>query len=374
MRLLSIRRFLKRLVYPAAVFVALFALCIVAFLWNCSGRPQPPKVLSAGARERLKMTADITDYSRPESSTYLGYPEWFIVWSYVERADFQEQHLPSAFPWFRSIAQYWSSYCHVCRMTRGKYPFDFGEHLMLAVIGSSFSFEYLVRGIYEGSIGRLAEWSAAGELTEEDRYSNRVAREYADFVHVRPFYEFSFWRRLENLWGKTKVWGRHPIRKLERRFFLSLDYSVEAFYCWIIEVATHASYGYESANTYAWVENTPAMMFAENPRIRKVKEIGAGAYIVAVPRYQEFTTISEWLAERDVQYVEIAGNDEILVSILAPAGWNYNAGVGTIAFETPLAASADQKRVAISVRVNELTGMIAKLRRRGATLEHVYDF
>jgi hypothetical protein len=110
---------------------------------------------------------------------------------------------------------------------------------------------------------------------------------------------------------------------LRVRTFLSLDYSLEAFYCWLIEYATHASYGYEPEDTYAWVEHAPPPLFAENPRIRKVKEVGGGAYIVIIPRYQEFTAVSEWLAERDVQYAEIAGNDEILVSVLAPIGWNY---------------------------------------------------
>ena len=56
---------------------------------------------------------------------------------------------------------------------------------------------------------------------------------------------------------------------------------------------------YESADTYAWIEHAPATMFEENPGIRKVKEIGAGTYIVILPGYQEFTAVSEWLAERD---------------------------------------------------------------------------
>lgn len=374
MRLSPLPKFLKLLVSFAAIFVVLLAIGVTAFLWNCSGPLQSPKILSEAGRERAKITAGIKDYSRPESSTYLGYPEWFIVWSYVERADFQQQHLPSAFPWFRSIGQYWSSYCHVYGMTRGKYPVDVGEHLMLAVIGSSFSFEYLIRAVYEGTFGRLAEWTAAGELTEEDLYSTRVAREYADFVHVRPFYEFSFWTRLKGFWGNTKVWGRHPIRKIERRFFLSLDYSIEAFYCWLIEYATHASYGYEPSDTYAWIEHAPATLFAGNSRIRKVKQIGDGTYIVVIPRYQEFTAVSEWLAERNVQYVEIAGNDEILVSALAPIEWHFDLPVGAVAFQTPLAASPGHKRVVVSVGVGELGPLITQLKVRGVALEHVYDY
>ena len=86
--------------------------------------------------------------------------------------------------------------------------------------------------------------------------------------------------------------------------FLSIDYSIEAFYCWLIEKATHASYGIESADTYAWIENAREEIFAQNPRIRKVKEAGPGQYIVIIPRYQEFTTVAGWLADRDVHFVD----------------------------------------------------------------------
>jgi hypothetical protein len=44
----------------------------------------------------------------------------------------------------------------------------------------------------------------------------------------------------------------------------------------------------------------------ENSRIRKVKDAGPGSYIVIIPRYQEFTTVAEWLAGRDIHFVEIA--------------------------------------------------------------------
>ena len=76
---------------------------------------------------------------------------------------------------------------------------------MLVVIGSSFSIEYLIRASYENTFGRLTEWLSSGEEVEEDAYSNRVAREYADFVHIRPFYVFSFWTRFKGLWSENKL-------------------------------------------------------------------------------------------------------------------------------------------------------------------------
>ena len=144
--------------------------------------------------------------------------------------------------------------------------------------------------------------------------------------------------------------------------FLSIDYSIESLYCWLIEKATHASYGIESADTYAWIENAREEIFAQNPRIRKVKKTGPGAYIVIIPRYQEFTTISEWLADRDVHFVEIAGNDEILVSAIAPRNWTYNLTAGEEAFSSELATAPESKRVAISTPVGPVVEAVAIMR------------
>jgi hypothetical protein len=374
MRLRFVRKFARRAGIAVIAFCIVFAIAALIFAARCATAQRHLKVQSEASKQRLKLTADIKDYARAEESTYLGYPEWFIVWSYTEKADFQQQHPPSGFPFLKSIQQYWSGYCCVHGMTRAKYPFNFGEHQMLVVIGSSFSIEYLIRAAYENTLGRLTEWISSDEPVEEDIYSNRVAREYADFVHIRPFYEFSFWKRFRGLWSETNLWGKHPVRKLERRMFLSLDYSIESFYCWLIEKATHASYGVESADTYAWIEHASETIFAENSRIRKVKEVGSGAYIVVVPRYQEFTTVAGWLADHDVHFVEIAGNDEILVTAIAPRDWAYNLTAGEVAFSTGLATAPESRRVAISTPVSALHRVMNELMNRGIKIEHVYDY
>ena len=374
MRLRFVRKFAERAGIAVIAFCIIFASAANILAARCANAQRPPKVQSEASKQRLKLTADIKDYSRDEESTYLGYPEWFIVWSYTEKADFQQRHLPSGFPFLKSIQQYWSGYCCVHGMTHSKYPFNFGEHQMLVVIGSSFSVEYLIRAFYENTLGRFTEWISSHEPVEEDIYSNRVAREYADFVHIRPFYEFSFWKRFKGLWLETQVWGKHPVRKLERRMFLSIDYSIESFYCWLIEKATHASYGIESADTYAWIDNASEAIFAENPRIRKVKEVGSGAFIAVVPRYQEFKTVAGWLAERDIHFVEIAGNDEILVTAIAPRDWAYNLSAGVVAFSNGLATAPESRRVAISTPVGDLHKVMNELKNLGIKIEHVYDY
>jgi hypothetical protein len=367
---------LRRLAILVLVGVGLLMLVIATELiagWRCriddqieSPAPQTP--------ERKSATADIKDYFRPEDDTYLSYPEWYIVWSYEEKADFQKQHLPSGFPYFGAVRQYWNSYCCITRLTRGKYRFNGGEQLMLVVIGTSFSVEYILKGIYENTIGRLSEWSSGQEPVEEDHFAAGVAREYANFVHIRPFYEFHFARQIKCLWHEIPISGRHPLRKWERRAFLTTDYTIEALYCWLIEKATVATYGHEPAETYAWIQNADEHIFQQMPRMKKVVRVAPREFIVNIPRYQEFTGVAATLASQGVGFVEIAGNSHIIVSVLAPQGWRYGNGDARQLFASPILTHPEEQRVVLGCKVSSLAGVLNRLDSSGVGFEHVYDY
>lgn len=369
------RRWFRR---AFSIAIAGFTLLVIVILveviagWRCnlqgeihSPFPQP--------EVRKTATAGIKDYYRPEDDTFLSYPEWYIVWSYQEKADFQQNRMPSGFPYFGAVRQYWSSYCCISRLTGGKYPFNGGEQVMLVVIGTSFSAEYILKGAYEKTVGRLTEWSSGNEPTAEDQFAYQVAREYADFVHVRPFYEFHFARQIKGLWSATRLWGAHPVRKWERKLFLAADYTIEASYCWVIEKLTHMSYGSEPSDTYAWIENASKPMLDSMPRVKLVKQVGT-AFIIDAPRYQEFTAIASALAERGVRFSEIAGNSQIIVSVIVPRAWHYDGPDARQLFSSPTLTNLQTQRVVISCDVSQLHALLKALRRSGATVEHIYDY
>lgn len=346
---------------------------IVAISWRCELQSQI-QTPAPQAAERKAATAGIEHYSRPEDDTYLSYPEWYIVWSYQERADFQEQHLPSRFPYFGAARQYWNSYCCISQLIRGKYAFNGGEQLMLAIIGTSFSVEYVLKGSYEETIGRLSEWSSGGQPVEEDRYAYQVAREYADFVHVRPFYEFHFARQVKRLWSGTPFWGAHLVRKWERKVFLTVDYTFEAFYCWLIQIATHLTYGEEPADTYAWIDNANEALLQPVPRVKIAKRAGVQAFIVELPRYQGFTAVASELADRNISFVEIAGNSRISVSVLAAQSWQYKRSDAQQLFSAPILTRPEWKRAVLECDVASLSAVVKSLRAEGIDVEHIYDY
>lgn len=359
------------------VLLLLMAVEVVAG-WRCNLQGQIPSPLQQ-PDARKAAVADIKGYARPEEDAYLSLPEWYIVWSYQEKADFQQANLPSRFPYFSAVRQYWGNYCCTSRLTHGKYGSNAGEQVMLVVIGSSFSAEYILKGLYEKTIGRVSEWTSGRQFTEEDQYAYKVAREYGDFVHVRPFYEFHFARHVKGLWAENPLWGAHELRKLERRAFLTLDYAVEAFYCWVIEKGTHLTYGYEPSDTYAWVENVGEGVLPQVPRVKSVKPTGPQAYVVDIPRYQEFTTVASMLAQRGVRFVEIAGNSQITVSVLATESWQpetLKAG-GSDAqrlYSMPLLTHPGTQRVMLGCKVSSLDQLLNSLPASGVAVEHVYDY
>ncbi|HWT88193.1 MAG TPA: hypothetical protein VN454_05270 [Candidatus Angelobacter sp.] len=374
----AVKRFLKRRVLPFfLVFLAAFAFFVAVFVLKCAFVKPAAGALLMSTRQPGASGPDIGEKNRrPVEDAYYSYPEWYIVWSYEARAQYLPKNLPSGFPYFASIGQYWRSYCFICGLTQSRHQFNFGDHLSSFVLGGSFALEYSIRGAYEQTIGRLSEWTSSHELVEEDAYAARVAREYADFVYIRPFYEFHFAHALKEFWKETPLWGKHPIRKWERKFILSMDYGLEALYAWVLEKASHLTYGVESADTYTWIENAPETLFQEFPRIKAVKEVSSHSYVVAIPRYQEFTDLAMKLAKHDVHFAEIAGNGEIMLTIVAPKKWSYDlpATDGTLLFTENFLTQPGLERIALECPVRSLHAVLNNLASRGAQIEHIYDY
>src|SRR6267378_3862556 len=374
----AVKRFLKRRVLPFfLIFLTAFAFFVAVFVLKCAFVKPAAGALLMSARQPGASGPDIGEKNRrPVEDAYYSYPEWYIVWSYEARAQYLPKNLPSGFPYFASIGQYWKSYCFICGLTQSRHQFRFGDHLSSFVLGGSFALEYSIRGAYEQTIGRLSEWSSSHELVEEDAYAAGVAREYADFVYIRPFYEFHFAHALKQLWKETPLWGKHPIRKWERKFILSVDYGIEAVYAEAMQVASHLTYGVESGDTYTWLDKAPESVFQEYPRVKIVEETARQSYVVIFPRYQEFTDLAVKLANRDVHFAQIAGNDEIMLTVVAPRTWNYDlpANEASLLFTENFLTQPQVQRFALECPVRSLHSVLTQLVGRGVKIEHIYDY
>ena len=207
----------------AALFIAAAAPG-VAIATRCALAPKSLVQAAAGAVQAAEV---VPGYSRAGSATYLTLPEWSIVYTTEEYASTLRHARPSAFPYFSGIADFWWYYAQVCGASCSGYSFDAAHHVTLVVIGSGFAVEQALKGVYENSVGRLAE-IASGNDTEEDAFAAATAEEYGRFMRTTPWYEFAFGEKFRLLWRETPLWGTHPIRKVERRFALSAEYAAKA--------------------------------------------------------------------------------------------------------------------------------------------------
>ena len=63
-----------------------------------------------------------------------------------------------------------------------------------------------------------------------------------------------------------------------------------------------------------------------------------------MPRYEAFTAPALKLLDADVRFLDIAGNDEILLTALVPAGWSPSAPsitTGTLILREPFLTDSE---------------------------------
>ena len=362
-------RLTKRLLQAAIVLGIVATVASTIFIgvqcYSTESRAQSPP------RAPLRATGNLEDYSREEASTFLTLPEWYIVYNTEEYARFIGAHNPSGFPYGGSISQYWRYYGGMCAATKGVYPFSAGNHTMLAVIGSSFTAEYIVKGLYENTVGRGTEW-IAGRATPEDAFAHKTAVEYGRFMHTVPWYEFPFFAKVAQLWRETPMTGPHLVRKWERKLALTAEFTAKGIYGKVIGFSSGATYGAEDQRIHVWIENVSDAVFADGA-VKKVEQLGPRSYIATLPRYEAFTTRAKLLVKQGVQFLEIAGNDAILVTIIARGAVEPGSGVTSV-LDEGLLTDAATRRVALAVPVRSLHEVMLRLERSGATIEHIYDY
>lgn len=307
---------------------------------------------------------------RGGEQTYLTFPEWFLVFSPAEYADWLQHHAPTRFPFFRHICQFWSAYGHVIAATRHQH-FNAGYHVMIGVIGVSTTIEYSIKGAYDTLVGRLSQLGLSPNATPEDRLAAGVEQDYVRFIRVEPWYKFDFAAALKRLWTDTPWWGAHPLRKWERRYALTTEWSVKAVYGWLLGKATHEAYAAPKPTTVVVVRNLP---HADLPADVELLRHAGDEDLLALPRYQAFTAASFALARRGVEFVEIAGNrGAILVSVVAPASAPA-PGDAPVLFVQPIITRPGWRRLVLQVPVAQLSAVLDQYANKPDAIEHVFDY
>lgn len=346
-------------------------------LWDTYYAPRVDPALAGLGPDERSAVDTIPGYRRDEGQTFLTHPEWYIVYSSEEYAEWMRTRLPTGFPYLASIGQYWVSYAEARAQTRHQYPFNAGYHVMLWVIGASYSAELTLKAMYENTVGRFTGWTAGHALTEEDRYAHEVASDYGRFIHDYPWYAYRFAPRLAGVWTEVPLWGPHPIRKWERKLFLTVEYGFKALYAALIGVGTRTAYTPQAGRIAMVMAGWRADSSGGDTALVTVAQAAPAHSVVSAPRYDGFRHALTNLAVSGspARITEIAGNDDILLTGVAPRRWQWGMPGAHILYALPLPTDAARKRIVMRVRVRQLLPLLAALAaQRGLAVDHIYDY
>jgi hypothetical protein len=331
----------------------------------CSGGGgQPPRELIAP----FPMPA------RDESLTFLAVPERLVVAQADEYARFVASQRPSGFPHFTAARDYWGAVNVACGVTTQEYAFNAGQQITLGVLGAGHTAEQVLKGAYEGTVGRFTEW-LSGTDTPEDRFAAETARELARFEHGAPWQQFPFGTRLQQLWASTPFFGPRVIRKWERRVALSVEYLVKATCAAGARLIAATPADKDSTRLHAWVGGTTAATL-QSQGAEVVSTVGPGSFIVTLPRGEAFTRAAVGLVGAGAKLLDVAGNDEIALTAIVrqPVASTDAPPAGRVLATDPLLTEPAASRLTLRLPLARLADVLAWLSARGAVVEQLYDY
>lgn len=372
-------RWLKRLVKIVlwlVVIVALIPILGLAYGFMTTSAPDatPLPGIAEGAPPAdlaAKVRAEIPGYQRPEESTYLTYPEWAIVYAAREYAGFVRDNQPSGFPYWSYIGRFWQDYATVIRASSA-YKFNFANHQMLAVIGTSHSIEHALQWAYENTVGRITE-ATAGRRTAADAYQADVSGQYAAFLNQVPWYQFPYAEKRAGLFAVEPAPGDDSIRTGERKLAFGLAYSIKQGYADLIKSALAATADPAFLDIHVWAKGPVGEATRGEADTALERDFGEDGAVFVTKRYQVFTDMIPRLIDKGVSFVEIGGNDEIMVTVLSNDEIAVPEGARLL-FAYQLPAELSARRTGLTVAVRKLHTVLPALTKAGARLEHVYDY
>src|SRR5215470_16716668 len=362
----TLRRFLRAL-------VILIALAVIVPLVYIEGTCGPTASATPAAPATAALPAiDEKGYRRKLDNTFFTFPEWYIVYSFEDFGRFLDRSSESHFNYLGHILGFWRSFCTINRAVPATESRT-EVKTMIYIIGVSYSIEYAIKGLYENAIGRVFEWIRGEKRTPQDDYARNVLQDYATFLYTIPWYKYPFREKLDGLMALSAPTPSQA-RTWERDFALGTEYFIKIGYAWLIQKGLDASSDDEPRDIMFAVATLPPEVLAAEPRIKPIRVLSPQWQLVQTPRYKDFTEIVLGLLDRGIPLAEIAGNREIMITVIAPKATTLDIKGATELFSLDLDAKPGFRRAGLKARIDHLVDINRELKARGASIEHFYDY
>lgn len=312
-------------------------------------------------------------YRRRVDQAILSIPEWYLVFSPKEQADYFAHTTATSFPYMRQNAQIWDIHKIVKTYTDTndtKYKYNGEYQLMIYVINSSSSAEYLTKAWYERVVGRLTDTETAE--TDEDCFAARYTEDYVAFINDNFWYEFDFKDRLKRLWTETSFFDHHFLRKMERKYFLTSELIVKWGYGKVIKMGAESMHGPDDTYTMVLVNELPVKLRKKYDIVESYPDKSA---LLRLNRYERFNPEICALADDGLTFREIAGNNAaIFVSLNIPSNKFFSTGYTENIFSQPIPSEPKKKRIVLAVLIKDLHKLLLRVKNEHYSVEHVFDY
>lgn len=364
-------KWLRRILVTVALLIALTVLVPLAYI---EGTCRPSSAGATATAPAVTLPAiDEAGYRRKLNNTFFTFPEWYIVYSFEDFGRFLDRASESQFGYLSHIFGFWRSFCTINRAVPATEESLAEVKTMIYVIGVSYSVEYAIKGFYENTVGRVFEWIRGDKLTPQDEFGRTVLQDYAAFLYTVPWYKYPFREKLDGLMAIVSP-TPSKLRSRERDFALGTEYFLKIGYAALIQQALDAGGDEEPRDIMFVVTTLPPDVLASEPRIKPIRALNTQWQLVQAPRYKAFTEIVQGLLDQGYGVAEVAGNHDILVTVIAPDDARLDIKGTTELFSLQLDARPGSRRAGLKARIDRLVDINRELKARGASIEHFYDY
>lgn len=357
-------RFLRRLVKWSLLALIIVVLCLaapVAYVATaCKGTP---------GKQDYQPIITAPEFQRQEANSFLTYPEWHIVYAYEGLARALETGDEQSFDYFSSISGFWSAACALNKVAAAHGGADRNTVQTNYVIGASFTLEMGMKALYEETLGHLFAALRGSVKSPQDVIAAEMANDYAAFLQQTPWYKYPFDQEVENLWNAPLDM---PLRGWERRLALGGEWKAKAAYAKMIANAVAAT-GVAKLEIRSVVSGLSDTQLAAIADVQVVGAVPQG-FIINTPRYGAFTKILQEIAKSGGTIVEIAGNDDVLVTVTMAEDSDAAGLPGAEVLAVINRDGFGGRRALLNVPVPGLGKLLLALTAGPARLEHVYDY
>lgn len=343
---------LRRLIF----FVILFAILTVAPVayieFGCKGTP-----LSEDYASLLP-----AEHWRDEGRTYLGFSEEYIVNAYDDYAQVVADGDPHDFKYITAVTGYWTSLCPLAKKASEHNGFSGDTKKALYTNGVSFTAHFLLKGLYEETLGRLATVIRGDTRAPLDDISAGQSARYAQFVKQNPWHEWNFSGDAQALWaGNTRT-----ARDWERAVALSTGNRLEGLFAGVMG-SLFSAQNTRPRSTRVIVKDISPDALSAIPGVTVTGTASEGVEAEIVSGNAFTASVLQIIQQRG-EFVEIAGNDDIMLSVITPS----RSGLRSLKrFERP---DTNDYRHLIELKVWGMSDRIRELEGDDVAIERIYDY